>query len=57
MQAGQKLDRKYFTPVFDGASIDDINKETDDANLQDLDKPISTMGVQESVLINLQQLV
>ena len=31
--AGQKLDRKYFTPVFDGASIDDINKETDDAGL------------------------
>ena len=31
--AAQKLDRKYFTPVFDGASIDDINKETDDANL------------------------
>ena len=25
--AGQKLDRKYFTPVFDGASIDDINKQ------------------------------
>jgi len=31
--AGQKLNRKYFTPVFDGASIDDINKETDDAGL------------------------
>ena len=31
--AGQKLDRKYFTPVFDGASIDDINKETDAAGL------------------------
>ena len=31
--AGQKLDRKYFTPVFDGASIDDINKETDEADL------------------------
>jgi len=31
--AGQKLDRKYFTPVFDGASIDDINKETDAARL------------------------
>ena len=31
--AGQKLDRKYFTPVFDGASIDDINKETDAASL------------------------
>ena len=31
--AGQKLGRKYFTPVFDGASIDDINKETDAAGL------------------------
>jgi DNA-directed RNA polymerase subunit beta len=31
--AGQKLDRQYFTPVFDGASIDDINKETDAAGL------------------------
>ena len=31
--AGQKLGKKYFTPVFDGASIDDINKETDAAGL------------------------
>ena len=31
--AGQKLNKKYFTPVFDGASIDDINKETDSAGL------------------------
>ncbi len=31
--AGQKLDKKYFTPVFDGASIDQINKETDEAEL------------------------
>ena len=31
--AGHKLDRKYFTPVFDGASINDINKETDEAGL------------------------
>ena len=31
--AGQKLDRKYFTPVFDGASIEDINNETDMAGL------------------------
>jgi len=31
--AGQKLDRKYFTPVFDGASIEDINNETDKAGL------------------------
>ena len=31
--AGQKLDKKYFTPVFDGASINDINAETDAAGL------------------------
>ena len=31
--AGQKLDKKYFTPVFDGATIDDINNETDEAGL------------------------
>jgi DNA-directed RNA polymerase subunit beta len=31
--AGQKLSKKYFTPVFDGASIDQINSETDQANL------------------------
>ena len=27
--AGQKLDKRYYTPVFDGATIDEINKETD----------------------------
>lgn len=31
--AGQKLSKKYFTPVFDGASIDQINAETDKASL------------------------
>ena len=31
--AGQTLDKKYFTPVFDGASIDQINSETDEAGL------------------------
>jgi DNA-directed RNA polymerase subunit beta len=31
--AGQKLDKKYATPIFDGASIDDINKETDAAGV------------------------
>ena len=31
--AGQNLKKKYFTPVFDGATIDQINKETDEANL------------------------
>ena len=31
--AGQKLDKKYATPIFDGASIDQINKITDDAGV------------------------
>jgi DNA-directed RNA polymerase subunit beta len=29
--AGQKLDRKYATPIFDGATIDQINEITDEA--------------------------
>ncbi len=31
--AGKKLGRKYGTPIFDGASIDDINKLTDEAGI------------------------
>ena len=31
--AGQNLNKKYFTPVFDGATIDQINVETDKAKL------------------------
>jgi DNA-directed RNA polymerase subunit beta len=31
--AGQELGKKYFTPVFDGANIDQINLETDKAEL------------------------
>tara|TARA_B100002052_G_scaffold126803_1_gene116271 strand:+ start:4431 stop:8240 length:3810 start_codon:yes stop_codon:yes gene_type:complete len=31
--AGDKLDRTYATPVFDGASIDQINEQTDEAML------------------------
>ena len=31
--AGKKLDKKYFTPIFDGANIDQINQETDKAEL------------------------
>tara|TARA_B100001287_G_scaffold271585_1_gene272082 strand:- start:5143 stop:8955 length:3813 start_codon:yes stop_codon:yes gene_type:complete len=31
--AGLKLGKKYATPIFDGASIDEINKITDDAGL------------------------
>ena len=31
--AGQKLDKKYATPIFDGASLDEINKYTDEAGV------------------------
>ena len=31
--AGQKLGMKFSTPIFDGASLDDINKYTDEAKL------------------------
>ena len=31
--AGQKLDKTYATPIFDGASIDQINAFTDEANI------------------------
>ena len=31
--AGEELNKKYYTPVFDGASIDQINSETDEAGL------------------------
>ncbi len=34
--AGKKLNKKYFTPVFDGASIDEITIETDLASLPQL---------------------
>merc|ERR1711964_564092 len=31
--AGQKLGQKYATPIFDGASLDEINKITDEAGI------------------------
>ena len=31
--AGQKLDKKYATPIFDGASLDQINEFTDEAGV------------------------
>ncbi len=31
--AGQKLNQKFFTPIFDGASIDEINEYTDKAGI------------------------
>ena len=32
-QAGLKLDKKYSTPIFDGATLDEINTITDEAGL------------------------
>ncbi|MGB5402770.1 MAG: DNA-directed RNA polymerase subunit beta, partial [Robiginitalea sp.] len=31
--AGQKIERKFATPIFDGATLDQINKYTDDAGI------------------------
>ena len=31
--AGQKLGKKFSTPIFDGASLDDINSLTDEAGV------------------------
>ena len=31
--AGQKLDKKYATPIFDGATLDQINELTDEAGI------------------------
>ena len=31
--AGMNLDRKFSTPIFDGATLDEINKLTDEANV------------------------
>jgi DNA-directed RNA polymerase subunit beta len=31
--AGQKIDKKFATPIFDGASLDEINKYTDEAGI------------------------
>ena len=54
--AGQKLDKKYATPIFDGASLDEINQYTDEAGVPRFGHTHTfTMAVQESVLINQQQ--
>ena len=42
--AGQKLNKKFFTPIFDGASIDEINKYTDEAGLPRFGRTFLTDG-------------
>ena len=36
--AGEKLDKKYATPIFDGATIDDVSKELAEAGLPEFGK-------------------
>ncbi len=52
--AGKKLGLKFATPIFDGASLDQINAYLNQAGLPDLGKHIFLMAVQESALISLQ---
>jgi DNA-directed RNA polymerase subunit beta len=42
--AGQKLNQKFFTPIFDGASIDDINHYTDKAGIPRFGRTFLTDG-------------
>jgi DNA-directed RNA polymerase subunit beta len=42
--AGQKLNQKFFTPIFDGASIDDINLYTDKAGIPRFGRTYLTDG-------------
>ena len=54
--AGQKLGTKYATPIFDGASLDQINTLQMQQVFQDLDIPIYMMVEQENVSISQQRL-
>ena len=42
--AGMRLGRKYATPIFDGATIDEINAETDEAGVPRFGKTYLTDG-------------
>ena len=42
--AGQKLGQKFFTPIFDGASLDEINHYTDKAGLPRFGRTFLTDG-------------
>ena len=53
--AGKNLNRKFSTPIFDGATLDEINKLTDEAKFLGLVTPTCTMEVRVKNLINQQQ--
>ncbi len=52
--AGRELNVKFATPIFDGASIDDMNEWTDKAGFLVTVSHICMMEVQEIVLTNQQ---
>ncbi len=43
--AGYKLGKKYATPIFDGASMDDIKKELKEANLHEFGRSVLYDGL------------
>ena len=51
--AGLDLGQKYATPIFDGATIDQINELTDSACIPSMVIHIFMMEEQENVSINL----
>ena len=55
--AGMNLNKKYATPIFDGATIDEINALTEEAGVQNLVIHIYMMVVQVKDLISPPQLV
>jgi DNA-directed RNA polymerase subunit beta len=54
--AGLKLDKKFATPIFDGAKIDQINELTDEAGFPGTGRPTCTTEEPVSVLISLLRL-
>jgi len=54
--AGLKLGKKYATPIFDGATLDQINAYTDEAGIPRFGHTYLYDGGTGRVLINLQRL-
>ena len=54
--AGKELGVKFSTPIFDGATLEQITEYTRKAKLPDFDVHISMMGKQEKDLTNQQLL-
>ena len=55
--AGQKLGMKFATPIFDGASLDEITALTNEAGVPECGFHTCTMEVQVRDLISQQQSV